>query len=465
MSSVNRREALGWLAGTPFLGGLIASAGAGAEDPRFRLATFEVDVTVPLGHPLMGGGIAPARTVVDPLLLRGVVLTGGEAPVVLAAIDWCEVRNEAYQRWREVIAQAVGTVPGRVLFTSVHQHDAPVADLQAQRILDRHGCAGRITDLAFHEQTLQKAGAVVREAMTAAGPVTHFGVGSAPVEQVASNRRYPGVDGKPRFDRTSSTRDAYARSQPEGTIDPLLRTLSFWNNDRPVAALNVYATHPMSYYGQGGVSADFVGQARRRRQEEMPGVFQMYVSGCSGNVTAGKYNDGSPENRGVLAGRIASAMSSAWEATVRHPLERVGFRSVPLVLEPRRSAGFTTEDLTERLREGNRPFDQCLAAMGLSWRERSARGEPIDVPVLDLGAALWVVLPGESYVEYQLHAQELRPDAFVLTAGYGECATGYVPTEKAIAEGDTNLGDWCWVAPGAEERMKGALREVLKPGR
>ena len=55
------------------------------------------------------------------------------------------------------------------------------------------------------------------------------------MEKVASNRRYPGPDGKPRFGRTSATRDAQAREQPEGTVDPWLKTLSFWDGDQPVA--------------------------------------------------------------------------------------------------------------------------------------------------------------------------------------------------------------------------------------
>lgn len=49
----------------------------------------------------------------------------------------------------------------------------------------------------------------------------------------------------------------------------------------------------------------------------------------------------------------------------------------------------------------------------------------------------------------------------VLALGYGECATGYVPTEQAVKEGDTNLHDWCWVAPGAEKALEGALATAL----
>ena len=68
----------------------------------------------------------------------------------------------------------------------------------------------------------------------------------------------------------------------------------FWHGDLPILAMHAYATHPMSHYGQGGVSWDFVGIARDLQQREFPGVFQIYVSGCSGDVTAGRYNDGSP---------------------------------------------------------------------------------------------------------------------------------------------------------------------------
>ena len=72
----------------------------------------------------------------------------------------------------------------------------------------------------------------------------------------------------------------------------MLRTLSFWDGDTPLAALHYYATHPMSYYGDGRVSADFCGLARQKLQDEDPNVFQVYFNGCAGNVTAGKYNDG-----------------------------------------------------------------------------------------------------------------------------------------------------------------------------
>jgi hypothetical protein len=409
----------------------------------------------------MGGGIAPARTIDDPLFVHGLVLTGAGEPIVLAVIDWCEVRNDAYERWRTVLAESAGTTATRALVSCVHQHDAPIADLEAQRLLEKYKAKGAICMPDFHEKVVQSAGRAVRAALKEARPLSHIGIGQARVEKIASNRRYLGPNGKPLFGRTSATRDAFAREQEEGTIDPWLKVISFWDGKRPLAALNCYATHPMSYYGKGGVSADFIGLARKRRQADDPRTFQIYLSGCSGNVTAGKYNDGAPGNRPVLAERLYQGMHSAWKETRRHPLEAVQFRSVPLRLAPRDGPGFTTEDLQKRLTSDPRPFGQCLAALGLSWRKRADACHTIDVPALDFGAAQLVLLPAESYVEYQLQAQNLRPSSFVMTVGYGECAPGYIPTEKAVREKDANLRDWCWVAPGAESAMNAALEAAL----
>ena len=460
-AEINRRQMISAAAG--ILAGSL-SQGHAAE-PACQLATFVADVTPPLGHPLMGGGIAPAKEVSDPLFAHGLVLQGAGKPVVLLAVDWCEIRNDAHDRWREVLAEAAGTVSARVVVSCVHQHDAPIADLEAQRLLLRHNAAGRICDVSFHEKAVQRVARSLRDSLQSSRAITHVGTGQAMVVGVASNRRYLDDDGKPRFGRMSATRDAHVRERPEGIIDPWLKTLSFWDGDRTLAALSCYATHPMSYYGKGGVSADFIGLARKRRQLDDPRVFQLYFSGCSGNVTAGKYNDGSAENRPVLADRIYQAMAAAWKATERQALTGINFRSVPLRLAPRASPGFTVEDLRKRLTSDTRPFGQCLAALGLSWRKHADSGPPLDLPVLDFGVAHMALLPGETYVEYQLLAQRLRPDTFVVTAGYGECATGYIPTDKHFQENDDNLHDWCWVAPGSERVLTAALEAVLKTSR
>lgn len=456
-----------FMAGAAGVAGITGAAAMGLARPwraapAYSLATFSADVTPPLGHPLMGGGIEPARSIVDRLEARGVILLGMDKPVVICAIDWCEIRNDAYDRWRAALAQAAGTDASRVLLSSVHQHDTPIADLAAQRMLEAAGAGAAICDLKFHEQAVMTVAAAAREAMTRPRAITHLGIGQAKVEGVASNRRYLDDAGKPRHDRMSATRNASIRARPEGEIDPWLKTLSLWDGDKPLLALSAYSTHPMSHYGKGAVSGDFVAMARNIRQKEVPEAFQMYISGCSGNVTAGKYNDGATANRAVLAGRLREAMSGAWDATRREPLKRIGFRTVPLNLKARNSAGFSAEELRKKLKEEPKPFGRCLAALGLSWLQRTQAGRAIDVGAIDFGPASYLLLPAESYVEYQLMAQKARPDGFVVTAGYGECGPGYIPIERAWSEKDGNLHDWCWVAERSEEVMKQAIAAALR---
>ena len=64
-----------------------------------------------------------------------------------------------------------------------------------------------------------------------------------------------------------------------------------------------------------------------------------------------------------------------------------------------------------------------------------------------LGAAQLLLLPGETYVEYQLAAQRERPESFVCVAGYGEAAVGYVRSRGAVYLGWRDSCDGCTTAP------------------
>ena len=141
-----------WFRKLPVLVGILALAlglfSSGCRQPapkptKFRLATFAADVTIPIGHPIIAGARVPAKEIVDPLTARGFVLLGYGKPLVVVSIEWCELRNDSYDRWRTVLARAAGTDKQRVLVTATHVHDAPVTDLTAQRLLDEAGAAGR----------------------------------------------------------------------------------------------------------------------------------------------------------------------------------------------------------------------------------------------------------------------------------------------------------------------------------
>lgn len=433
-----------------------------AQDTTLRLGTFATDITIPIGHRCMGILETKASRIDDPLEARGFVLLGTNAPVVFVALDWCEVRNGAYDLWRDTLAAAAKTSRERVLVCSLHQHDAPVIDTEAQALLDLVGLMSELFDVGFHQACLAETALAVEKAVASAKPVTQIAIGQAPVENIASNRRVVHPDGTVTFTRYSRTNpDSPEALADPGEIDPILKSISFLSGDQTLAVLSSYATHPMSYYGEGGVSADFVGLARRRRQVETSDAMQIYASGCSGDITAGKYNDGSPQVRGDLADRLYQAIVRASENCKLHKLDKFEFRCETYELPFHESDQFKRETMTKTLQDPQAATrDRILAAMGLASLNRVERHQPIDLPCLDLGAAKIVVLPGESFVGYQLMAQSILPDSFVMAIGYGECWTGYVPTQQAFDEKFNH--DWRWVGPGCEAIIRDKLTSVLK---
>jgi hypothetical protein len=427
--------------------------------PTFHVATFSADVTPPEGHPLCGGWIEPVRGVDDPLKAVGIVLLGMGKPLVLCAVDWCGIRNEANHLWRKALAEAAHTSIEYVALHTVHPHNAPFADVEAQKMIESVKGSASL-DLKFFDKAVQATAEALRESLKKTKEFTHIGVGSAKVSEVASNRRVV-VDGKVKYTRTSATKDPKARAEPEGLIDPILRTLSFWKDTSPLAALHYYATHPMSYYGDGRVSSDFCGLARQKRQDEDEKVFQIYFTGCAGNITAGKYNDGSKENRPILRDRIYHAMKEAWKNTTRTEVTGWDWRIESVKLLPRKEASFgekvsrqTLEDTKATTAKRNN------AAYQLAWLKRIDR--PIEITCLDFGGKVFLLhLPGEPFIEYQLAAQKMRPKEIVLVAGYGDDGPGYLPTAKAYLEGGYEP-TVALSSPETETTILKAMKKLLK---
>jgi hypothetical protein len=460
-SDISRRETLNLIAG--FVGlGLAVKPGDPPEGGEFHLSSFTEDVTPPVGNPVFGGSPARATVIVDRLEANGLVLCGSGKPIVLVAVDWCEICNESYERWRSVLAEAAGTDKERVLVSCVHQHDAVYSDVVAQKLLKENHVPQDLCDPEFDERTVERVASTLRKSMANPRPITHIGTGQGKVEMVASNRRYVTPDGKISYGRVSGERDPVVRNMPTGLIDPWLKTISFWNGEQPVAAMSCYSTHPMTYWGKGEVSYDFPGVARAQRRKEMPSVVQIYFSGCSGDTMAGKFNDGSHQNRPILAERMHQGMLAAWHSTKRHPLTKMGFRCVPMKLEPRHTPGFSVEDFQRILADHTQTAaDRFYAAIGLSWRQCTDSGHHIDVPAIDFGPAQIVLMPAESFVQYQLWAQALRPDSFVMTLGYGDSGPGYIPTAKDAADGYDD--HYSYIAfPECEATMRRALTVALK---
>lgn len=436
--------------------------GVAATGAELQIATFQEDVTPPVGAILCHNGVPPAKKIVDPLSARGVVLWTAEDPIVLCAVDWVGIGNEAHDAWREALAEAAGTTRERVAVHVVHQHDTPGVDYTSERFLAEHGISGAMFDVEVAERALDRVTRAVSAAVRNPRPVTHLGLGKGIVEKVASNRRIIGPDGKCGPMRASSCRNEELRNAPEGTIDPSLRMISFWDEDEPIVCLSYYATHPQSYYRQGGVSWDFPGIARAARDAAVNSALHVHFNGAGGNIAAGKYNDGSPENRPVLARRLAEGMKRAWEATEKTPVTASDIRwrlhpvSLPVSknLDPvAASETLADEDAEIRAR--------VRAARALAFIHRMKSGHQIELAALDIGSSTVLHMPGELCIEYQLAAQEMRPDRFVCVAAYGDYGPGYICIRDAYAEGGYEPSA-SRVSPDVEDVLMDGMKALLE---
>lgn len=431
-----------------------------AED-SLRLATFDVDATPPVGSEM---AYDPVTNKWDlGLRARGIVLLDAGDPIVLCAIDWIGLANGAHDAFREGLARAAGTTPDRVTVHALHQHDAPLADFSAEKILRDAGIEPLVYDGTFQREVLAHLETQIRKAIPQAQPVTHVGRGEAKVERVASNRRIPGPDGKIRAVRYTATADPALRAEPEGIIDPMVSLVSFWNGDEPIAILSYYATHPQSYYRTGIPNPDFPGIARFMRELEVPSALHVHFDGAGGNIGAGKYNDGSPENRGILANRLADGMKRAWDATERKPIttSKVKWNVEPVALPPAKHLSIERLEAQLKAREG--AFMASGGATRLAWMRRCRDGHQIDVTALHLGDIRILHLPGELFVEYQLAAKALRSDLFVAMAAYGDYGTWYIGTARAYEEGGYETEPRSSnVAPEVEDVLMSAIKKLLK---
>ncbi len=453
-----RRHVLAVAALATFLVPAVATA-----DQPLRVGTFAVDASPAVGKPM---AYDPTKGVDHPLSCKGVVLIGDDAPIVLVAIDWIGVANDGQREFREALARAAATTVERVEVHALHQHDAPRMDLSADAILSQIDAeaAREYDDVDLARDVIVRCAAAVREAVADARPVTHVGLGQGIVEKVASTRRLMNPEGtKVVYVRWSSCADPKGRALPEGLIDPALKMISFWNGEKPVAVMTFYATHPQSYYRTGLANPDFPGIARDQREKDT-GIFHVHFNGASGNVAAGKYNDGTPPYRRILADRVKAGMDAAWAATEKTPISSadLDWRTVKVALpvDPELNAAELEKQVAD---ESQTPAKRGHAARDLAWIRRCEAGDRIDVSVLKLGEARVPLLPGELFVEYQLAAQKLRPDLFVAMAAYGDYGPGYIGTEAAYSQGGYETGRHVSrVAPSVEGVLMGAIRELLR---
>jgi hypothetical protein len=451
----------GFLAGSLATLGSFAARGNALAEPGaepetgVQIATYVADITPPLGEPLVFT-CPPTKVIEHPLLAKGIVLRDAGGTYVLCALDWCEIHSATHDLFREKIASAAGVPVSHVAVQTLHQHTAPAYDTDAQQMLNKLQGDPPEKGLEFVEVAATRTAAAVGQAAAQWRSVAQVGTGWASVNQVASSRRIRQPDGTI-LKRLSSSDDPEEQKAPEGYIDGYIRTLTFFDGEQPFVRVYYYATHPQTYYNDGRVTYDVPGIARERLEKET-GVFQLYFTGCAGDIAMGKYNDGTPERRPVLVDRLYDGMIRSVRKVQKEPLSTLKWKTLDVRFPVRTDGPFSEEACRKVLADPQAPFGSRLNAAWAMVRAKQDR--PIQLSCLALGSIRVLHLPGEPFIEYQLWAQHNRPDLFVTVAGYGDCTTGYICTNRAYTDRGGYEQTESFVGP-SEEVLKGALGKLL----
>ncbi len=423
-----------------------------------QVATFVADITVPLGEPL-AFTCPPTKVIEHPLLAKGIVLRDAGGTYVLCALDWCEIHSATHDVFREKIGKAAGVPASQVAVQTLHQHTAPAYDNDAQGLLNKLAGDPPQKGFEFVDVAANRTAAAVAKATTQLRSVSQVGTGWASVNQVASSRRIRQPDGTI-LTRLSSSKNPEEQKAPEGYIDGYVRTLTFFDGEQPVVRVYYYATHPQSYYNDGRVTYDVPGIARERLEKES-GVFQLYFTGCGGDIGMGKYNDGTPERRPVLVDRLYDGMIRSVKNVHKEPLTGLRWKTTDVRFPIRRDGLFSEESCRKALAETKGP---SMAHLNAAWATvRAEQDRAIQLSCLTLGSVRVLHLPGEPFVEYQLWAQHNRPDLFVAVAGYGDCTTGYICTNVAYTDRGGYEQTESFVGP-SEDILKAAIGKLLADG-
>ena len=99
-------------------------------------------------------------------------------------------------------------------------------------------------------------------------------------------------------------------------------------------------------------------------------------------------------------------------------------------------------------------------AFELAWLQRVEKKIPIVLSSLQINDICLLHLPGESFLEYQLRAQQLAGGRFVATAAYGDGGPWYIPVKEEYPAGGYEVSV-AFCSPEVDDELTMGMRGLL----
>jgi hypothetical protein len=427
---------------------------------KIYITPFTIDITPPVGHPIAFG---INEKVDSNIYIRGIVLDDNNKRIVIAAADVIYFLFSAHNVMVKNIADAAGTNIENIFLTSLHQHDSVrmvfPEDLPPKMRNIRESITPEYWDKCIADIHTEISKAIEPQNWI---EVSRTATATRKISGLASNRRIYGDDGKIAAMRFSMCNNPELKEKPEGVYDPNLRTIAFLDKDDSlISALHFYATHPMAAYGREMVSADVPGVALEYANKELQtNDKHIYLTGCGGNVTFGKYTEVDNKEKSLesLGKRLGEELVNNIKAlkTCENGKISIISESLELPLQD----GIDIKTLKKNLEEADNNKDIFKNGRWLSVLKNWEKYGKRNVRLLSIGDIHMLELFSEMAVEYQLYANSLLPDKFLACTAYNESSPAYICTAKMYEEGGyeptTN-----YLSPEIEDRLKSVISKLL----
>jgi len=433
----------------------------------------KVNITPPLGIPLIGSAGKPSDDVLDELYAKALVLNDGRTTIAIVSVDLLYVPlEEVTNPIREIIKEEIG-IPGRNVFIcAIHTHSGPEVftrtKLRPEKVvpqseIDQFYLQTLIRKIAgsvlIAHKNMGEDSAVRRPANRKAGAQVKIGAAKGQIPEILYNRRPKNNDGSVKMaftlgpevtatkkietDAEGNVKVTFTLPDEEaeldfGPIDPEVCVLRVEDMDGGiVGSLVNFGCHPVCIYPylSTTISADYPAYTTKV-VEQMEGGICLFTLGLAGNTV--------PIQRGVK------------------PREQIG---KALGGEALRRLQFITT-------AGDVTLKALKKEIRFPIKTNSSSDKPGDVDetnyitteiqVLRLGDIYILGLPGEILVEVGLEIKRKAGLEKLFVISLSNDSIGYVCHSQAYEEGGYEPGSGTNLAKGAGEIMIKEALDLLK---
>ena len=408
--------------------------------------------------------------VLDDVYARIGIISASNTPVLVLAVDTLGFGVAEIYELENVIGDATGIPPARILITSSHSHSAPILCP-----IDLYGGFS-----PYFDGLCQRVGELAKDLLSHMEPATlSFGKSSCDFNV---NRR-----------RITPEGTCVSGPNPDGVVDKSVPILACHNAEGSLMGVFFsYCCHPTILLGPE-VSGDYPGQTQLALEARHHQSVALYLPGMFGNVRPnlsdgdGRFRKGTPLDAMRCGSQLADAVDDALKIcgpisvdTIRTRRLR---RSLPLGKPPSRqmldeiaAQAVKSAQASNEEKAGHSLYNAGYQLAMRQWVQQiRLEGVERRVPTAvdytfsrwDIGDVRWITFSGEFFLEYGLYAQSLLGADRTFTLGYTQGCQTYVPTAQALVEGGYEPNAYKrWhqsapFAPEVEETVKAAIRELV----